>query len=115
MFSFFTILNWLFPTSLEQVTPKQIKNKTMEVAVWDTYVKKKDGNTMHFDIIAPTSIKDVTIIYQYGKLYLKEKKQEGQLISSKECRFCHIEKATEAMQTSINKIGYYIIEMEGCQ
>ena len=25
----------------------------MNVAVWDTYVTKKDGNVMHFDIIAP--------------------------------------------------------------
>ncbi len=86
----------------------------MEIAVWDTYVKKKDGSIMHFDIIAPTSIKDGNTIYQYGRLYLIEKKQEGLLINAKECRFCHIEKATEAMQTSINKKGYFVIEMEGC-
>jgi hypothetical protein len=30
------------------------KTKTMEVAVWDTYVTKKDGSVMHFDIIAPS-------------------------------------------------------------
>jgi Domain of unknown function (DUF2024) len=24
----------------------------MKVAVWDTYVNKKDGSIMHFDIIA---------------------------------------------------------------
>ncbi len=86
----------------------------MEVVVWDTYVKKKDGSIMHFDIIAPTSIKDADFIYEFGKLYLREKKQEGQLLSAKECRYCHIEKATEAMQVAINKVGYYIIEMDGC-
>ncbi len=115
MFAFLTILNWLYSPSINHVTPNQFKKKTMEVAVWDTYVKKKDGSIMHFDIIAPTSVKDANIIYQYGKLYLKEKKQEGQIISAKECRFCHIEKATEAMKVSINKIGYFIIEMEGCK
>jgi len=115
MFAFLTILNWLYSPSINQVTPNQFKKKTMEVAVWDTYVKRKDGNIMHFDIIAPTSIKDANNIYQYGRLYLKEKKQDGLLISAKECRFCHIEKATEEMEVSIIKKGYYIIEMEGCK
>jgi hypothetical protein len=30
----------------------------MKVAVWDTYVTKKDGSIMHFDIIADEEIKD---------------------------------------------------------
>lgn len=86
----------------------------MQVAVWDTYVQKKDGKTMHFDIIVPESVKDFSLIHQYGKLYLKQQDQEEQSLSSKECRFCHIEHASEEMLTAINKSGYYIIEMEGC-
>lgn len=87
----------------------------MEVAVWDTYVTKKDGNRMHFDIIVPSSVKDTTIIYDYGGQYLKTKQQEGQELASNQCRFCHIEKATEAMMEAIRLKGFYIIEMEGCQ
>ena len=34
----------------------------MQVAVWDTYVTKKDGSVMHFDIIAPDHIKEEEII-----------------------------------------------------
>jgi hypothetical protein len=45
--------------------------KNMKVAVWDTYVTKKDGSVMHFDILAPESIKDTAVIYNYGKDYLK--------------------------------------------
>jgi Domain of unknown function (DUF2024) len=86
----------------------------MKVAVWDTYVTKKDDSVMHFDIIAPSEIKDEATIYKYGKEYLRLKKQEGQNLSSKECNFCHIETATEDMVTAINKKGYYIIEMQGC-
>lgn len=86
----------------------------MQVAVWDTHVTKKDGSVMHFDIIAPASVKDATIIYEYGKSYLKGKKQEGQPLSFKECQFCHIEKATEAIVCAINKTGYDIIEIQGC-
>ena len=32
----------------------------MEVAVWDTYVKKKDGTVMHFDILAPSHQRDTS-------------------------------------------------------
>jgi hypothetical protein len=86
----------------------------MKVAVWDSYVTAINGTIMHFDIIAPSEIKDEATIYKYGKEYLRLKKQEGQNLSSKECNFCHIETATEDMVTAINKKGYYIIEMQGC-
>lgn len=87
----------------------------MKVAVWDTYVTKKDGKVMHFDILAPEEIKDENLIYNYGKSYLKTKGQEGQALASKECNFCHIEKATDEMIASIQEKGYYIIEMKGCE
>lgn len=85
-----------------------------KVNVWDTYVTKKDGNVMHFDILAPVEIKDTTIIYDYGKEYLKTKGQEGQPLTSKQCRLCHVEHLRPAWEESINTSGYYIIEMEGC-
>lgn len=87
----------------------------MKVAVWDTYVTKKDGSVMHFDIIAPTDIRDEKTIYGFGKDFLSLKNQEGQPLASKECRFCHIEKASEEMENSIAEKGYSIIEMEGCE
>jgi hypothetical protein len=91
-----------------------IKSKKMKVAVWDTYVTKKDGSTMHFDIVAPLELKDEATIYKYGEDYLKLKNQEGQNLSSKECNFCHIESASEEMVVAIKEKGYYIIEMQGC-
>ena len=51
----------------------------MQVAVWDTYVTKKDGTVMHFDIIAPSTMKDEITIQEYGKEYLKSKGQPEQL------------------------------------
>jgi hypothetical protein len=86
----------------------------MQVAVWDTYVTKKSGGTMHFDIIAPKEINDTTLIYNYGKQYLKTKGQEGQPLASTECQFCHIEEASQEIENSIKEKGYYIIEMQGC-
>ncbi len=87
----------------------------MKVAVWDTYVTKKDGSVMHFDIIAPDSVKDEKIIYNFGKDYLLSKNEGDQSLTAKECRFCHIETATEKMILSIQQKGYYIIEMENCE
>ncbi len=91
------------------------KTKTMEVAVWDTYVTKKDGSIMHFDIIAPEEIKDTTVIYGYGREYLKTKGQEGQPLTSKECRFSHIETVRPQWEVEIKQKGYFIIEMENCK
>lgn len=87
----------------------------MQVAVWDTYVTKKDGTLMHFDIIAPDHIQDEKIIYTFGKEYLQTKHQEGQILSARECRFCHIEKASPAIEASIAARGYYIFEIQNCQ
>lgn len=42
---------------------------------------------MHFDIIAPEEIRDTALIHGYDKEYLKVKGQEGQALTSKECRF----------------------------
>lgn len=86
----------------------------MKISVWDTYVQKKDGQTMHFDILAPSDITNDALIHEMGKKYLITKGQEGQSLSSKECQFCHQEIATGEMSEAIGKQGFYIIEMEGC-
>jgi len=87
----------------------------MQVAVWDTYVNKNDGTVMHFDILALEEIKDTIVIYNFGNGYLKTKGQEGQPLSSKECRFCHVETLQPQWEADIKKKGYFIIEMENCE
>lgn len=86
----------------------------MKVAVWDTYVKKKDGSIMHFDIIAPKEINDASKIYNYGKEYLKTKRQDVQDLTSNECKFCHTETINPLWENEILKNGYFIIEIENC-
>lgn len=86
----------------------------MEVAVWDTYVTKKDGQLMHFDIIAPNSVQDPEQIYTYGRAYLESKEQAGQALSAQQCRFCHIEVLQPSWEAEIQTQGYFILEMEGC-
>ena len=86
----------------------------MKIAVWDTYVTKKDGTIMHFDILVPEEIKDSNVIYSFGRKYLEMKSQAGQEISSKECIFCHTEIARPHWEEVIRKNGYFIVEMENC-
>lgn len=86
----------------------------MEVAVWDTYVQRKDGRVMHFDIIAPSSQRDTAVIHGYGREYLKAKGQSGQPLTAKECRFCHVRALQPKWEADIRKQGYFILEMEHC-
>ncbi|MFD2940691.1 DUF2024 family protein [Flavobacterium notoginsengisoli] len=86
----------------------------MKIAVWDTYVTRKDGKIMHFDILVDENVNDAEQVYEYGKKYLKSVAQEGQALSSKECRFCHIDKAPIEVENQIRENGFSIIEMENC-
>lgn len=86
----------------------------MKVAVWDTYVSKKDGQVMHFDIIVSREITDEQKIYSYGRKYLELKGQENQPLTSRECTFCHVEELKPEWESEIKAKGYYIYEMENC-
>ncbi len=86
----------------------------MNVAVWDTYVARSDGKTMHFDILAPNHITTKETIISYGREYLKTKHFKTTSLTSEECRLCHMEEATQEIAKSINSKGYFILEMENC-
>jgi hypothetical protein len=116
-FSFFLIkgLVWIaLLLGCGKIFSNNKKVDTMKVSVYDTYVKKKDGTVMHFDILVPDTEKDTVKIHDFGKEYLATKGQEGQPLTSKECRFCHIEQADADMEHTITSKGYFIIEMQGC-
>ncbi|KQB40478.1 DUF2024 family protein [Flavobacterium aquidurense] len=86
----------------------------MKIAVWDTYVTRKDGEIMHFDILVEEHTNDADQVFEFGKIYLKTVSQEGQPLTSKECKFCHIDKAPLELENQIRQNGFSIIEMENC-
>ena len=85
----------------------------MECAVYDTYVTKKDGRIMHFDVIVEANTPHEKAI-EYGKEYLNSVDQGEQKMTQEECQFCHIQEAPPVVAKDIQQSGYYIQKMEGC-
>lgn len=85
----------------------------MECAVYDTYVQKKDGRIMHFDVVVADGTPHEKAI-EYGKQYLQSAGQEDQKITQEQCQFCHIQQAPPFVEKSIKEKGYWIQKMEGC-
>lgn len=84
----------------------------MEIHVYDTYVKAKDGHVMHFDVF--TSVKDEKKAIEYAKQWLALIGEGDAVVTSRECRFCHSQGAPADVIETINKEGYFIYKMEGC-
>lgn len=85
----------------------------MNVAVWDTYVDRPDGRTMHFDILVETDTSFETV-REYGAAYLADKALIDETLTTDECDFCHVEAASEETRQAIDEIGYAIVELNNC-
>ena len=85
----------------------------MQCAVYDTYVMKKDGRIMHFDVIVEKSTPHDKAI-EFGKEYLASVGQGEQIMTQEECQFCHIQEAPGVVEKAIRERGYYIQKMEEC-
>ena len=85
----------------------------MECAVYDTYVTKKDGRIMHFDVIVESNTPHEKAI-NYGREFLEQVGQGGQTMTQEECQFCHIQEAPPVVAKEIENRGYFIQKMEGC-
>jgi hypothetical protein len=84
----------------------------MIIAVWDTYVKRKNGTILHFDILVPASQNDPDTIYQYGAEYLASIGEDASGLSAEQCRFCHVEEPDEITLRTIQEKGYFILELD---
>lgn len=83
----------------------------MEVAVYDTYVKKKDGRHLHFDIIVNKATRFEQVLV-FGNVYLQSKRGERLLIFHKDCRFSYITEIIPQWEMQILRKGYYIHELK---
>ena len=51
----------------------------MDIHVYDTYVKAKDGHTMHFDVI--TNVQDLDKAIEFAKQWLATIGEEGAIVT----------------------------------
>ncbi len=84
----------------------------MKVAVYDTYVKRSNGYIAHFDIIVPDAKHSHKEVLAFGRAYLRSIQENESELTTEKCRFCHIETPTPEIIESIQKKGYFILEME---
>ncbi|MBP6251358.1 MAG: DUF2024 family protein [Rubrivivax sp.] len=86
----------------------------MTIAVFDTYVTRPDGRVMHFDILVPDAGRNIEQVLQFGRRYLAAKDLPAQSLQARECRFCHVEQATAAVQQAVDRDGFAILELGNC-
>jgi len=84
----------------------------MNFHVFDTYVKSKEGHTMHFDVI--TDNNDVEKAISFAKKWLKIINEESSKVTTEECKFCHTQSVPEDVEIEIMTNGYFISKLEGC-
>lgn len=86
----------------------------MKIAVFDTYVTRPDGRIMHFDILVPEDQKQLDRVLAHGRRYLAAKGVPADSLGAQECRYCHMESATEAVQAAVDADGFAILELGNC-
>ena len=84
----------------------------MDYHVFDTYVKAKDGHTMHFDVV--TDKRDAEKAISYAKEWLNTIEEKDAIVTTEECKFCHTQSVSEDIEIEIMTNGYFIAKMEGC-
>jgi heterodisulfide reductase subunit B len=85
---------------------------SMDFHVFDTYVKAKDGHTIHFDIVTDKS--NIEKAISFAKEWLKSIGEKSAKVTTEECKFCHTQSVPEDMGIEIMTNGYFISKMEGC-
>ena len=86
----------------------------MQIAVFDTHVLRPDGRTMHFDILVPNEARDHAAVVAHGRIYLSGKGIPNEALTTRKCRFCHIESASAAVRRDIGRNGFSILELQHC-
>ena len=85
----------------------------MNITIWDTYVSRKDGKEMHFNIFTPKNLQNLEKIIDFGLEYLKSKPFETSGLISNQCNQCSFENIN-VITDAITQRGYSIKEIKNC-
>ena len=73
----------------------------MDIHVYDTYVKAKDGHTMHFDVL--TEVQDHEKAIEYAKQWLATVGEDGAKVTGEECNFVTHKELQNQLKTKSKK------------
>ena len=84
----------------------------MQVKVYDTHVRTRDGRYLHFDVLVPGE--DGANAPAYAVEWLGSRGIQTQDVQQSRCEFCHSEPASPEVEQSFRQQGYAIIPLQGC-
>lgn len=84
----------------------------MQVHVYDTHVRTRDGHYLHFDVLVEPC--DASRAEEFAAHWLALRGIQSADVQVSRCQFCHSEFSTPQVEDSLRGQGYYIIQMEGC-
>ncbi|MBM7060735.1 DUF2024 family protein [Pseudomonas sp. UL073] len=84
----------------------------MDVKVFDTHVRTRDGRYLHFDVL--THGGDVERATGFARRFLADRGLQDADVEQSECLFCHSESAPPEVAAAITQQGYFIIPLQGC-
>lgn len=85
----------------------------MRIDVYDSYAKSSEGHDMHFDVFVESGT-SAEIALNYGRAWLKSVGEPGDGLKQSRCNYCHTETANPNVQNSVEREGFFILQMEGC-
>ncbi|MFQ5582777.1 MAG: DUF2024 family protein [Mariprofundaceae bacterium] len=84
----------------------------MNIHVYDTYARSKDGRTLHFDVFIAE--RDDARALAAARAWLTTIGEDGDKLTQERCRFCHTQSASAEVRSVVAEQGYFILQMEGC-
>lgn len=85
----------------------------MQIDVYDTYARAKNGNVIHFDVLLPKGAGQEAAIKFAGQ-FLETIGESADFLKQGICNFCHSEAASAEIEKSVTQSGHFILQMEGC-
>lgn len=84
----------------------------MEVKIFDTHVRTRDGRYLHFDVLVTEELG--ARAGEFARRWLARRGIDEADISQGHCSYCHSEIATAEVAEAIRLHGHYILPLEGC-
>lgn len=79
----------------------------MKIHVYDTHVKTKAGDYLHFDVLVDDEHESQA--EYYAQAYISSIGIEPEHITLNSCQFCHSEVANPKVKSAILEQGYFIL------